>query len=113
MGVDGAIGSVVGSVAERGAGRLGTRKRPLPLFDFDSKSSASVDPLFFALSNRILEEGRVGVSWIEPRSVDGAGRLTPLTVVVRRELKMFASGPENEVARRLDEGIMTGDSASD
>lgn len=111
MGVEGAMGSV-GSVG-RGAGRLGTRKRPLPRDDLERRSFASAEVAVFSLSKKILEEGRVGVSWIEPNSVDGAGRLIPLVVVLRLELNKLASGPEKEVARRLEEGIITGDSSTD
>lgn len=111
MGVEGAMGSV-GSV-ERGAGRLGTRKRPLPLDGLENRSFASAEVAVFSLLKKILEEGRVGVSWIEPNSADAAGRLIPLVVVVRRELNKLASGPEKEIARRLEEGIITGDSSCD
>jgi hypothetical protein len=49
----------IGCVDERGAGRLGTLNRPLPVED-DGRRAAMVSLW------KILEDGLVGVSWIAP-----------------------------------------------
>lgn len=105
-GVDGIIECVVGSVG-RDAGRFGTRNRPLPE---DGGRELGVSML-----SRILEGCRDGVSRMEPSSVGGSFRLLSFLFAELRELKRPASGPENEMVRRIDpdEGIMTGDTLSE
>lgn len=108
-GVEGAIGSVGFA---RGSGIWGTRNRSAPLLADEDTRRKSVLPVLLVSNNSLLGGGRVGVSWIDP---DSAGRACrrPLSLVSTawRDLNGFESGPENEIARRLEDGIIIGDSA--
>lgn len=90
--------SPVGFVELRDSGSWGTRNKPAPLL---------VDDEGLLASKKSLDDGRVGVSC----AVVGAFSLFSPDPSGLRDLNGSESGPENEAARRPDDGIMTGDSA--